>query len=1089
MQPEVGGDTSGTSSSAAQAMGPAALIAAGRAAFKVADYADSERLFVQALPMGGDEHVCRQHLARIYNHQGRWDQSLEQWLWLRQYGPRSLEPQLQIARSLFRLKRHAEAAREFEAVLALDPDHAEGKRTLLQIAALLKSGSAETPTAPATATHSAQDLLDQGRASFKAGDYKQSEKMLLQALDAGADEADCRQHLARIYNHGGNWPQALVHWQWLHDRSSKALEPLQQVARCQFRLGRYREAAIAFKAVLALAPDHAEARQMHVHLRTRLIDLGRTTYKAGEYAEAEAIYRQALETGADEQVCRQHLARIYNQCRDWPKALEQWQWLRSHDPAQLEPALQTARALLRLDRVAEAAAGFRAVLQMMPGYAEAQRALHEIEARMREAALLRDFDATENWLSTVPDDKRWLTARDHLATEIGAMETLLNAAVRRLHGLTKALKDFGEAAGEVSGHRQLFELQANARAEELGTHLKSARRSARSLAERTDKIFGSLTRYTGQQLPMLRISKQPLARAAWRETITKLALQIYTTQGFDSALHWLYSEAPTEDRSQVLAALGVAIREANRNDALRLFWLSYGASPSRLNAERIASRMFQAGDISNAAALMGTVKEVGEANRPSSFMIGMRQSIAIRKNGLSIPIRRKRKIAARPGSVAYVASGSLPYQTVGYTVRTHELLTGLVNAGGDCVCFTRPGYPWDRPQNLPAGSQVPERHYIGNVHYIHTPLAEAFADPGNTIEAASRALEYQFRVHEIETVHAASNSRSALPALIAARRIGAKFIYEVRGLWELTAASRFAGWEETERYRLDRDLEVLVATHADHVLTITEGIARELRASGVSSQRLSLLPNAVDPDVFVPLPKEQGLMTRLGLRSDDFIVVYAGSLTSYEGLDDLIVALSFIRDRGFRPKLVLVGGGEFRSELDAVVARHNMSAAVTFVGRVRPDEIRAYLSLADVVAIPRKPYKVCMVVSPLKPFEAMSMEKAVILSDLPVLREIIADGETGLICKPADPADLAVALERLAMDTELRNRLGRAARQWVIKHRSWSRNARYLKELYLGLNESVPEDRIEGSLDSRPFVYPLKGTSAAVRYVPDAGSI
>jgi hypothetical protein len=60
----------------------------------------------------------------------------------------------------------------------------------------------------------------------------------------------------------------------------------------------------------------------------------------------------------------------------------------------------------------------------------------------------------------------------------------------------------------------------------------------------------------------------------------------------------------------------------------------------------------------------------------------------------------------------------------------------------------------------------------------------------------------------------------------------------------LTAASRFSGWEETERYRLDRDLEVLIASQADHVLTITQGVAGELMKDGVSPDRLSLLPNA-----------------------------------------------------------------------------------------------------------------------------------------------------------------------------------------------------------------------------------------------------
>jgi glycosyltransferase involved in cell wall biosynthesis len=304
-------------------------------------------------------------------------------------------------------------------------------------------------------------------------------------------------------------------------------------------------------------------------------------------------------------------------------------------------------------------------------------------------------------------------------------------------------------------------------------------------------------------------------------------------------------------------------------------------------------------------------------------------------------------------------------------------------------------------------------------------------------------------------VQAASNSRNALPALIAARRIGAKFIYEVRGLWELTAATRLSGWEKTERYRLDRDLEVLIASHADHVLTITQGVADELILDGVSPDRLSLLPNAVDPEIFRPMPKDPALLERLKIAQDDFVLAYAGSLTVYEGLDDVIAALPRLLQAGIQPKFIVAGDGEYRQHMQRLAASLGVSDRVTFAGRVRPDEIQAYLSLADVVTIPRKPFKVCMVVSPLKPFEAMAMEKALILSDLPALTEIVEDGKTGLICKAADPADLAAVLERLARKPDLRGELGRAARRWVVEKRSWVQNAANLKELYEALTTTV----------------------------------
>ena len=118
-----------------------------------------------------------------------------------------------------------------------------------------------------------------------------------------------------------------------------------------------------------------------------------------------------------------------------------------------------------------------------------------------------------------------------------------------------------------------------------------------------------------------------------------------------------------------------------------------------------------------------------------------------------------------------------------------------------------------------------------------------------------------------------------------------------------------SGWEETERYRFDRELEIRIAAEADHVLAVTQGIADELIAGGVPADRISLLPNAVDPELFAPLSRDDALAARLGLRDGDFVVVYAGSLTSMKDLDDLIEAVALLCRQDIPARLVLVGDG------------------------------------------------------------------------------------------------------------------------------------------------------------------------------------
>src|SRR5262249_16838268 len=150
--------------------------------------------------------------------------------------------------------------------------------------------------------------------------------------------------------------------------------------RAQLRLGQYDEAVAGFQAVLRLDADHTEATQSLLKIESfaardeqpgvgpsamdadkagaDLFDGAKKLFKAGELEESEAKFLESIAAGGDEGNCRLNLARIYNQQQDWPKALEQWLWLRGRDSTQLEPQLQVARAKLRLGQHDGAIGGF-----------------------------------------------------------------------------------------------------------------------------------------------------------------------------------------------------------------------------------------------------------------------------------------------------------------------------------------------------------------------------------------------------------------------------------------------------------------------------------------------------------------------------------------------------------------------------------------------------------------------------------------------------------------------------------------------------------------------------------------------------------
>ncbi|GHC97434.1 hypothetical protein GCM10019060_28200 [Novosphingobium pokkalii] len=407
--------------------------------------------------------------------------------------------------------------------------------------------------------------------------------------------------------------------------------------------------------------------------------------------------------------------------------------------------------------------------------------------------------------------------------------------------------------------------------------------------------------------------------------------------------------------------------------------------------------------------------------------------------------RRPRVLAPVPGRVCYMLHNSLPYATGGYATRTHGLASGLIAAGIDLMAMTRPGFPHDAVAEL-AETDVPEAEVIDGVPYLRTPApARTNMRYVHYVPAAARALEQRYRALRPALVMAASNHLVALPALIAARRLGIPFAYEVRGFWEVTKMSREESYRETPAYQVQERLEAAIAQAADQVFTLTGPMAEELVARGVTRESIALLPNSCDPARFAPRPRDAQRAQALGIPGDVPVIGYVGTFVDYEGLDDLAIACARLKAQRREFRLLLVGSentsgterGPITEAIAAIAEAGGFADWLIMPGRVPHDEVESWYSLIDICPFPRKPWPVCEMVSPMKPLEALAMEKAVVVSDVRALAEMIADGQTGLAFAKGDAGSLAQTLARLIDEPGLRARLGRQGRAWVRDARTW----------------------------------------------------
>ena len=420
-----------------------------------------------------------------------------------------------------------------------------------------------------------------------------------------------------------------------------------------------------------------------------------------------------------------------------------------------------------------------------------------------------------------------------------------------------------------------------------------------------------------------------------------------------------------------------------------------------------------------------------------------------------------KKIDVIEKRVAYVLHNSFPYSSGGYATRAYGVADGLRNHEYEVVIINRPGFPLDVKPEL-TEFDVPEKEIISGFEYVRTlsPIRRGMATYEYMFKAAD-ALQKRFEEYRPACVVAASNHLTALPALIAARRLGIPFIYEVRGFWEITRLSREPEYAKDSTFKIQVLLETMAANNADFVFTLTLPMLEELASRGVPKEKMALLPNSCTPEDFVAKGRNKGLAKKLHIPTDVPVIGYIGTFAQYEGLDDLAEACGLLNQKGLNFRLLLVGNentsgmdrGPISQKIIDVAEEYKFSDWLIMPGRVPHEEVEAYYSLIDIAPFPRKPQPVCEMVSPMKPLEASAMKKAIIVSSVRALTEMIVDGETGLVFEKGNVQDLANKLEILISDKNLRTKLGENGRIWVEKERTWDLTTKKLVKIIEGVNK------------------------------------
>jgi colanic acid biosynthesis glycosyl transferase WcaI len=278
------------------------------------------------------------------------------------------------------------------------------------------------------------------------------------------------------------------------------------------------------------------------------------------------------------------------------------------------------------------------------------------------------------------------------------------------------------------------------------------------------------------------------------------------------------------------------------------------------------------------------------------------------------------------------------------------------------------------------------------------------------------------------------------------------FILEVRDLWPESLSAVGAAAERSLLYRALRRMVGFLYRACDRLVVVTSDFKQHIVENyRIPDQKISIVQNGVDTNLFNPRSENSGLRSALGLE-DKFVVSYIGTMGMAHSLETVIEAASMSQNSAPRIVFLLVGEGAEKQRLVSC-ARQRGLTNLRFVDQQPRELIPAYICASDACIVSLRRSELFHTVLPTKMLEFMSCARPVIVSVDGLARKIVSDANSGIFVEPENPTALADAVLKLAANPALCEALGRKGRRYILQNFTRGQKA----EAYLRVLEDLLE--------------------------------
>jgi len=249
-------------------------------------------------------------------------------------------------------------------------------------------------------------------------------------------------------------------------------------------------------------------------------------------------------------------------------------------------------------------------------------------------------------------------------------------------------------------------------------------------------------------------------------------------------------------------------------------------------------------------------------------------------------------------------------------------------------------------------------------------------------------------------------------------------------------------------------LEKCKNSESDCIVVESNKIKEDLTAEGINADKILVAHNAANPQEFcVDSNARQEYRCKLGIKEDEVLIGYVGGYSWYHDMIRLVLAAEILRkQKQSSIKILMVGTGKDYDKVLELAKELNLFGSMIIMEPWVPaGTVPKVLSALDIAVLPGSTDIIC----PIKVQEYMAMELPAVVPDYDCNREVITDGQTGMLFEPRNEQALAEVLLKLAEDKELRAEIGKQARQEVLNRFTWEKTwGKTLQEIMHRVNAS-----------------------------------